>query len=103
MPVEMMKQNFASLQDNEKRFVTEHLTNEIAMLFGMLFGQEVGQYTASLSNPETVLIPVPRAELDNAIQDISSTPSETPEEIKTDEATLSSDTSSNPNTQATLS
>lgn len=63
-----LDQHLGSLNDTEKAFVTEHLTPEIAVLVGLITGnQEDTQYLLTIADPSKVLIPAPRKEVLHAL------------------------------------
>lgn len=52
------------LKEDERDFVFSHLTPELAALFGLVFGQEAFDVFNGLADPNLVLVPMPRDQLE---------------------------------------
>lgn len=52
-----------SLGPEQQEFVAAHLTPEIAQVFGLVLGQEAFDFFNQYTNPDVVLVPMPREAL----------------------------------------
>jgi hypothetical protein len=58
-----------ALPEDQKAFVAEHLTPEVAQLFGMVLGNpQITELMMPFVDAERILVPVPRAEFENMLQ-----------------------------------
>lgn len=64
-----VEQVLNSLPEEQKAFVAEHLTPEIAQLFGIVLGNpEITDMMTPFVDAERILVPVPRGEFQNLLQ-----------------------------------
>lgn len=62
-----------SLPEDQKAFVAEHLTPEIAQLFGVMLGNpQITEMMMPFADAERILVPIPRGEFQNLLQSQSS-------------------------------
>lgn len=64
-----VEQVLNALPEEQKAFVAEHLTPEIAQLFGIVLGNpEITDMMSPFVDAERILVPVPRGEFQNLLQ-----------------------------------
>lgn len=79
-PMEGLIAHMDALPEEAKQFMSQYLTPESAKMFGLILGEEAGKYFMEIANPEMVLVPIPRAEVERVTggQSAEQTPTDVP-------------------------
>lgn len=64
----LFEQRMNELDDEEKEFIAPFLTPEFAEVIRIVFEEEAGAFFKNLADPQMVLVPMPRAEVEAQIQ-----------------------------------
>jgi hypothetical protein len=63
-----LAEHINGLPDDAKQFIQAWITPEFTMLMNVLFGQTVGGFFQQFENPEIILIPMERSEVQGVLQ-----------------------------------
>lgn len=61
----------SSLPDNQKAFIAEYATPELALLMGVMFGDSAKDYFASIADESKVLVPMSQAHMRELQDDVT--------------------------------